>query len=251
MLRGLAAGDWDRPTVAGQWSVRDVAAHLLDGDLRRLAMHRDCHAIRSDAPLTDHEAVVAFVNQLNASGVELGRRLSSRLITDLLEVTGPWIASWLASLPVDGEAYFPVTWAGESRSANWLDVGREYTERWHHQLQIRDAVGAPLLLEREWRVPALEISLRALPGAYARVSAPAGTAVALVVGEDAWSLVREHDRWSLARGLASSAAARVDADPDTAWRIFYNAPLPVGRRPRVEGDATLAAPLLAARSVLV
>ena len=30
-----------RPTVAGEWRVRDVVAHILDGSLRRLSFHRD------------------------------------------------------------------------------------------------------------------------------------------------------------------------------------------------------------------
>jgi hypothetical protein len=34
LLRGLAPAQWDAPTVAGAWRVPDVAAHLLDGDLR-------------------------------------------------------------------------------------------------------------------------------------------------------------------------------------------------------------------------
>jgi hypothetical protein len=58
------------------------------------------------------------------------------------------LAAAVAALPPHAEAPFGVAWAGETRSANWLDTGREYTERWHHQMQIRDAVGAPPLLER-------------------------------------------------------------------------------------------------------
>ena len=42
-LRALEPADWERPTVAGAWRVRDVAAHLLDGELRTLAAHRDGH----------------------------------------------------------------------------------------------------------------------------------------------------------------------------------------------------------------
>ena len=37
LLRGLGESDWTRPTLAGAWRVRDVAAHLLDGDLRKLS----------------------------------------------------------------------------------------------------------------------------------------------------------------------------------------------------------------------
>ena len=43
LLNDLAPSDWQRPTVAGQWRVHDVAAHLLDGNLRRLAIQRDQH----------------------------------------------------------------------------------------------------------------------------------------------------------------------------------------------------------------
>ena len=36
LLDGLDNNDWTKPTVAGAWTVRGVAAHLLDGDVRRL-----------------------------------------------------------------------------------------------------------------------------------------------------------------------------------------------------------------------
>ena len=37
LLRSLSPSQWLQPTGAGQWRVRDVVAHLLDGDLRRLS----------------------------------------------------------------------------------------------------------------------------------------------------------------------------------------------------------------------
>src|SRR5215212_9835378 len=43
LLRGLGPDDWDRSTVCALWSVRDITAHLLDDDLRRLSFHRDAH----------------------------------------------------------------------------------------------------------------------------------------------------------------------------------------------------------------
>ena len=43
LLRGLAPEEWERPTVAGAWRVRDVVAHLLDGDLRKLSAYGDGH----------------------------------------------------------------------------------------------------------------------------------------------------------------------------------------------------------------
>ena len=63
-------------------------------------------------------------------------------------------------------AHWAVAWAGEEPSAHWFDVGRDYTERWLHQQQIRDAVGAPPLTGREWLHPVLDLFVRARPVAY-------------------------------------------------------------------------------------
>ncbi|RPH55122.1 hypothetical protein EHM82_05890, partial [bacterium] len=185
VLRGLTASDWDRPTVAGDWRVRDVAAHLLDGDLRKLAMHRDGHSFGPDRPFRGYGDIVEFINAINASGVAFARRLSPRLLTDLLDVTGRWVAEFTESLDPHAPAAIPVAWAGESQSKNWMDTGREYTERWHHQMQIRDAVNAPGLLDGRWLDPLLDFSVRALPPAYAPLEAPDGTTITLTVPGDA------------------------------------------------------------------
>jgi uncharacterized protein (TIGR03083 family) len=256
LLRGLSASDWERPTVAGSWQVRDVAAHLLDGDLRKLSGHRDGHSFGPDRPFRGYGDIVDFINEINASGVAYARRLSPRLLTDLLEVTGRWVAEFTEGLDPQAPAAISVAWAGESQSKNWMDTGREYTERWHHQVQIRDAVNAPGLLEARWLDPLLDFSVRALPPAYASTGAPEGTAIALCVNGDdrwRWTLVREAGRWELYRGEPERAAARVVVEPAVAWRLFYNALPPERAREEltVQGDASLVEPLLRTRSVMV
>ena len=256
LLRGLAPEDWERPTVAGRWRVRDVVAHLLDVDLRKLSVNRDGHLPAPPAPIRSDEELVRFLNGLNAQWVGAARRLSTRLLVELLSFTGPGICDLVSALPPHERSLFSVGWAGEAESENWFDIGREYTERWHHQMQIRDAVGAPLLLERRWLHPLLDLSLRALPCAYRDVDAPHGTTIVVrVTGEagDAWSLVRHGDGWQLCRGAAPDSAVVVTLDPDSAWRLLYNA-LPgseARHRTRIEGDASFAEPLIAMRSVMV
>jgi hypothetical protein len=256
LLRGLDDAGWSAPTVAGAWRVCDVAAHLLDGDLRKLSICRDGGGLAGDGPPPSFQAVVHLINDANASGVAYAQRLSPRVITDLLEVTGRWVAEYVAALPPHGQAVFPVAWAGEARSENWMDTGREYTERWHHQMQIRDAVGAPGLLRRRWLHPLLDLSVRALPRAYGAVDAAPGTAVVLDVDaedENVWSVVRQASGWEVFRGAAPDAVTRVRVDADTAWRLLYNALSPDAARARVaiEGEAALAEPMLRARSVMV
>ena len=41
LLRALTPEDWERPTLARAWRVKDVAAHLLDTQLRKLSAQRD------------------------------------------------------------------------------------------------------------------------------------------------------------------------------------------------------------------
>src|SRR4051794_21347391 len=96
LLRGLAPEDWERPTVAGAWRVRDVAAHLLDVSLRRLSMHRDGHRPPPGEPIAGYGDLVRFLNRLNAEWVHAAQRLGPRVLTDLLEWTGPQVAAFLA-----------------------------------------------------------------------------------------------------------------------------------------------------------
>ncbi|MBP6703337.1 MAG: maleylpyruvate isomerase N-terminal domain-containing protein [Vicinamibacteria bacterium] len=256
LLRALNRADWDRPTLAGKWKVRDVAAHLLDGDLRRIAAGRDAHALPIDFPIQSDQDLARFVNGLNQQGVTYGARLSPRLLVDLLEVAGHWTADQMESLPMNAPALWAVSWAGERESLNWMDVGREYTEKWHHQMQIRDAVGEPRLLAPRFMEPLLEVSVRVLKVAYAKLEAPPGTAVILdVVGPTsaAYSVVREEGGWSVRRGRAPAPAAGVTVATDDAWRLFYNAVQSPGlmERTEVTGDRVLAEPMLTARSVVL
>ncbi len=178
------------------------------------------------------------------------------MLADLLEWTGPQVAEFFASLDPEGEAIISVLWAGESRSTNWMDVGREYTERWHHQAQIRDAVAAPLLLDRRWLGPVLDLSMYALPYAFRGVEAPEGATLNVTISGDAggrWFLVRDGGRWRLGEGEAVDASASVETDADSAWRLLYNA-LPrdeAERRVATSGDADLCSTFLTTRSVMV
>ncbi|MCA1619718.1 MAG: maleylpyruvate isomerase N-terminal domain-containing protein [Acidobacteria bacterium] len=255
LLRGLAEDDWSRPTLARDWTVKDVAAHLLDTDLRRLSGHRDAHR-PSAAKLGGYEEIVAFINRLNAAWVETARRLSPRVVTDLLEWTGPQVAALFASLAPDAEAAVAVAWAGEQRSANWMDVGREYTEKWHHQAQIRDAVGAPALDSRRWLGPVIELSMYALPHAFRHARAEPGSALSVRINGEAggdWHILRGRDRWELREGEAADPSARVRLDADAAWRLFFNALSrdEAARLVEASGDESLRETFLGVRSVMV
>ncbi len=84
LLRTLTPEDWQRPTLAGTWRVRDVVAHLIDTALRRLSAGRDGVVLSTpDRPITNERELTAFINELNASWVRATRSLSTRVLVDL------------------------------------------------------------------------------------------------------------------------------------------------------------------------
>jgi len=142
VLRGLPAGAWDLPTTSRHWRVREIAAHILDGQLRRISTQRDGHPPPPPAaPIRENADLVRFLGELNASFVEMSRRLSPRLLIELLEWAGPRLAETARAADPYAAAVFAVSWAGEARSAAWFDLARDLTEHWHHQQQIRLAAG--------------------------------------------------------------------------------------------------------------
>lgn len=257
LLRGLPPAAWDQPTVAGAWRVRDVVAHILDGTLRRVSFHRDglTPPAPEPRPRTERE-FVAFINGLNAQWVEAAKRMSPRVLTDVYELAGAALADFVEALPATAPALFPVSWAGEGESEGWFDLGREFTELWHHQAQVRDAVGAPPLPGPQWLHAVLLIALRGLPHAYRDLPAAPGQGLTIEITGTAggvWTLRRDETRFRLWAGEEAGEAARVAMSDDTAWRLLFNA-LPLGRADALvtrSGDPALSAPLLRARSVIV
>lgn len=236
LLEELSPADWQAPTVAGAWTVKDVVAHLLDTGLRRLSLHRDGYV----PPLAPAESLAAFVNGLNAEAVQFARRLSPGLLLDLHRRYGPELAAFLSSLDPFAESIWGVSWAGEERSQSWFDVARELTERWHHQQQIRDATGRPPLYDGYLPV-VLDTFVRALPFTYQQIEAAEGTSLEVRIDEQVWTLVRE-GAWTLYCGTTAGPTTRVRLRGDRAWRLFTRQK--IDPKAEVEGAATLAEPLL-------
>lgn len=226
LLRSLRADEWNAPTVAGAWTVKDVAAHLLDTALRRLSMQRDGHTM--SGPFDPNGA--------NREWVSAAARLSPRILIELMDRYGRENAQYLATLDPFAKAQWGVAWAGEEESPVWFDVARELTERWHHQQQIRDAAGRPPLHE-PYLKRVLATFVRALPFVYRDVEAPQGTAIVF----NEWSLVRG-DAWRLSEGRAEDPVTTIEIDDDRAWRVFTKQQ--IDPRARITGDARYAEPLL-------
>ena len=222
LLRGLTPEDWEKQTVAPKWKVKDVAAHLLDTQVRKLAAARHGYKPENSKKLSPAK-LVTLINSLNAEGVRRYGQLKTDDLIARMETASRESAKYHQALDPFGTAMFPVSWAGEEKSANWFDTAREFTERWHHQQQIRLAVNKPGIMTREYYFPVLDCFLRALPFAYRSVAAkPRSLAQFNVSGEcgGSWYLLREGGAWTLIASPAGEKIAEVTIPQGIAWRIF-------------------------------
>lgn len=255
LYKTLTAEQWEAPTVCPGWTVKDIASHLLDTDLRKLSAGRDRFRRPPEKPFTDPQSLIDYLNDLNGSWVRATRRLSPAVLMELQALSGPQVVRYWHGVDMEATAPFPVGWAGEDSSQNWFDCAREYTERWHHQQQIRDAVGAKPLTGKKWLAPNLATFVRALPVAYRSTQAAEGTRIAFEFSGEAgseWTLERGEHHWTLYEGRGEGAAASVTTDADTAWRIFTKGitQRQAEARTRVEGHGALREPFLRALAIM-
>jgi uncharacterized protein (TIGR03083 family) len=253
LLAGLSDDQWAAPTVCPGWSVKDLAGHLLGDDVGMLSRRRDGYR-RGSAAIAGWNDLVAFINRQNAEWVETVRRLSPRLLCDMLRLTGDQVSAFFQSLD-PYELGGPVDWAGPDPAPIWLDLAREYTERWHHQQQIRDALSIPGLDEPRYLAPALDAFIRALPHTYRNVDAADQTLLALTITGAAggtWFLLREQTSWQLYLDIARQPDAQVTLDQDTAWRLFTKGIGEETARSRAicVGDSRLTSPMLKMLAVI-
>jgi uncharacterized protein (TIGR03083 family) len=223
LLRSLEPSEWDLPTIVPSWKVRDVAAHLLDTPLRRLSMGRDGHFPTPLPSISSNDELVAFINELNRQGVEIYGRLSPRVLISMMQVACAELANYMQSLDPLSDAKIGVSWAGEAKSANWFDSAREYTERWHHQQQIRLATNRPGIMTRELYYPVLDCFMRALPFTYRNRHAAGGTHVKVNVSGEcggSWFLYRDQAEWRLVEDPQGTQTAEATVSQDIAWRLF-------------------------------
>ncbi|MBB5394655.1 maleylpyruvate isomerase N-terminal domain-containing protein [Mucilaginibacter sp. AK015] len=222
LLVSLTPEEWEKQTIAKLWVVKDVVAHLLDTNIRILSILRD--GFYGEQPvIKSRQDLLDFLNGLNADWVKAMKRVSPQMLIVLHKITGPLFCDYFKSVDPWGRSAFAVEWAGETESRNWMEIAREYTEKWLHQQQIRDAVNKPGLMTPELYYPFIDIFMLALPHTYRNVLAENGTVVKTTITTDiggAWFLVRADDAWTLSKKNEVQPDTEIMIDPDTAWKLF-------------------------------
>ena len=222
LLSSLTEDEWHLQTVAPLWKVRDVAAHLLDTVLRKLSIVRDSCFVET-VDIRSPQDLITLVNRLNREGVTVYRRLSPKVLIDMMKEACKQSARFHESLDPFAPAAFAVSWAGEKKSLNWFETARELTERWHHQQQIRLATNRPGLMTPDLYHPVLDCFVRGLPYLYRDVNAPVGTLLVLEISGECggrWFLSKGSTGWHFVEPSEGEFASRVMIPQELAWRVF-------------------------------
>jgi uncharacterized protein (TIGR03083 family) len=229
LLQALSADEWRRPTPCPGWSVLDLTCHLLGDDLGALARHRDGHFGTAPPPGTTAEGFPLWLDSLQDDWVRATRRLSPRLVTDLLAWTGPQLAAAFAAQDPAARTA-SVSWASRDPVPAWLDHARELSEYWIHRQQLRQALGRPSDLAPDLAAPVLDALRWAWPyrlslGESSGQSLGPGASLTIeVTGEVArtWHLVATTDGWEYRDSPGRSAVATLTMTTDHAWRLLTN-----------------------------
>nr|WP_294989836.1 maleylpyruvate isomerase N-terminal domain-containing protein [uncultured Sediminibacterium sp.] len=223
LLENLSPEDWKKQTIVPKWKVEDVVLHLLDGNIRILSIQRDGYFGDPPGRINSYDDLLAYLNQLNADWIRAAKRMSPKLVIELLKQTNKEIVDYLTTIDLFAPALFSVAWAGEETSANWFHWAREYTEKWHHQQQIRLALGKEKeLYKREWYHPHLETSMRALPHHYRNFPAKKDEVLSFEITGEAggiWHLYHDGNKWIQAENLPITENL-ITIEGEIAWRLF-------------------------------
>lgn len=143
-LRGLDGAAWSAPTDCPEWTVRDVAAHVLGGLEGNASLREGVHqmwaAWRSDRTFVDGLGVVQIRDRAGAAPDEIVRRLEA--VIDRAVRARERMPAVLRAIPLRFTAPYGVE---RMRLRDLLDTVY-LRDAWMHRVDIACATGAPLEL---------------------------------------------------------------------------------------------------------
>ena len=247
LLSDLSPSEWSTGTAVPRWRVKDLVLHLLDDDLSVLSRGRDRDA-SGVVQGTTHDEFVQSLAAKNQLWIDGAQKLSSEASIGLIRWAGLQLDEYYQTLELDGEGH--VSWASDEPVPTWLDIAREFTERWVHQMQIREGVDRVGDHVEKYLPTVLRTFVWAMPHQY-RVDAAEGLTVQVnLESGGTWHLMcLGSGRWSLGEGPSTRPDASAHFSDDAAWRWLTGGSVPPDGVV-FEGPGRLTDPILQIRAII-
>jgi len=253
LLGTLEPGDWQRPSPCPGWTVLGLCCHLLADDLGLLSRQRDGYHGTPSPDGLGEAGFAAWLDALQAEWVQAARRISPRLVTELLGWTGPQVTEMLRRQDPQARTA-QVSWAGTRPVPVWLDQARELSEQWIHRQQLLQALGRPSDLRPDLAGPVLDGLRWAYPYRLEQCSAGRGDTVTIAISGPVtrnWQLVATTAGWEYRDEPGAREVARLSLTTEQAWRLLTNN-LPAAERSRLAtaGENAITDILLSTRAII-
>lgn len=248
LIATLSPQEWTSPSAALGWTVKDLALHVLDDDLGWLSRGRDDDQ-SGLLDMSDHASFVDALAAKNQRWVDGANGLSLPVVIGLLRWAGDEVDAYYAGIDLYDEG--SVSWASDGPVPQWFDLAQDLTERWVHQMQMREAVARVEDYAATYLPVVLRTFVWALPHQFT-AAAPIGTEVGvdLSVG-GTWSLTSQGSgTWTLAARRADRPVVGARFSDDAGWRWLTGAAVPTGTW-SAEGPPDLVAALMGVRGIIV
>ena len=253
LLSELSEADWRLPTPCPGWTVLGLACHLLGDDFGLLARRRDAHLGTPPPEGTDEAAFIEWLDDLQMAWVIAARRLSPRLVVELLRWTSPQLIETFRREDA-GARSARVSWAGPEPVPVWLDQLRELSEYWIHRQQLLDALGRQSDLDPGVLGPILHGLRWAYPYRLRQAPATDGHTVDIrITGPvtERWLVVAEGGAWDFRDTPGTRIVATITMSTNDAWRLLTNNLSPEALSGiKIDGDPLIAEVLRTARAII-
>lgn len=223
LLAGLDDEKWQHPSVATDWTVKGLALHLLDDDLGWLSRGRDGDNSGRLGP-GETGGFVAALDAKNQRWIDGAEGLSRPVVIGLLEWVGAQMDDYYADVDLMGEGR--VAWASDGPIPQWFDIAQDFTERWVHQMQIRETLDRVEGYRDEWLPEVMATLMWAVPHQF-RAAATGPACIGIdVASAGTWSLTSTSDgRWDLSTEAPNRTDASLTLAADAGWHWLTGAPV--------------------------
>jgi uncharacterized protein (TIGR03083 family) len=253
LLDDLEPADWQRPSPCPGWTVLGLCCHLLGVDFSLLSWERDGYLGTPPPEGASEAEFIAWLDDMQAEWVRAARRLSPRLVTELLGWTGPRVTEVLRRQDPRARTA-SVSWASAGQVPVWLDQARELSERWIHRQQLLQALGRPSDLRADLAGPVLDGLRWAYPYRLGQHPAEPGDTVAIAISGPVprtWQLVATAAGWEYRDEPGTRVVAGLSLTTEQAWRLLTNN-LPAAEQTHLttSGGAAIITVLLGTRAIV-